>query len=102
MKAKAEEGHERNINDMAQVDEYNLLGKNKDASTINDSAYYELDEHKVEIRDSSKQVEASKKLITYTQVCKNQLKPLLLIHTSLELESLDEGDVASPKELLFV
>ena len=60
MKSESEEGHERNINDMTQVDEYKSPGENKDASTINDSAYYELDEHKVEISDSSKQVEESK------------------------------------------
>ena len=41
LKAEAEEGHERKINDMTQVDEYELPGKNKDASTINDSEYYE-------------------------------------------------------------
>ena len=45
---------------MAQADEYMSPGKNKDASTINNSAYYESDEHDVEISDSSKQVEASK------------------------------------------
>ena len=47
MKAEAEEGHEHNINVMTQVDEYKSPGKNKDASTINDSTYYESDEHKV-------------------------------------------------------
>ena len=36
--------------------------------TINDSAYYKLDEHEVEISDSSKQVEASKELITDTHI----------------------------------
>ena len=36
--------------------------------TINDSAYYNEDEHKYEISDSSKQVEASKEPITYTHV----------------------------------
>ena len=60
LKAEAESGHEHNINDMTQVDEYKSPGKNIDASTINDSAYYKSDEHKVEISDSSKQVEASK------------------------------------------
>ena len=44
-KAEAEEGHELNINYMRQVDEYKSPGKNKDASTINNSAYYESDEH---------------------------------------------------------
>ena len=38
LKAEAEAGHDRNINDMTQVDEYKLPGENKDASTINDSA----------------------------------------------------------------
>ena len=45
---------------MTQVDEYKSPGKNKDASMINDSAYYKSDEHEVEISDSSKQVESSK------------------------------------------
>ena len=38
------------------------------ASTINDSAYYESDEHEVEISDLSKQVEASKELIIDTHI----------------------------------
>ena len=42
---------------MKQVDEYKSPGKNKDASTINYSAYYKLDENEVEIIDLSKQVE---------------------------------------------
>ena len=60
LKSEAEAGHERNILDITQVDEYKSPGKNKDASTINDSEYYESDEHEVEISDLSKQVEASK------------------------------------------
>ena len=59
LKTEAEEGHERNINDTMQVDEYKSPGKNKDAWTINDLAYYNSDEHEDEIIDSSKQVEAS-------------------------------------------
>ena len=47
LKSESGEGHERNINDITQVDEYKLPGKNKDASTINDSAYYKSDEHEV-------------------------------------------------------
>ena len=54
LKAEAEAGHELNINDMTQVDEYKLPGENKDASTINNSSYYKSDEHEVEISDSSK------------------------------------------------
>ena len=68
MKTEAEEGHEHNINDMTQVDEYKSPGKNKDASTINDLAYYELDEHKVEISDSSKHVESIKEPIPDTHI----------------------------------
>ena len=63
MKAEAESGHERNINDMTQVDEYKSPEKNKDASAINDSAHYNSYEHEDEISDLSKQVEASKEPI---------------------------------------
>ena len=68
MKAEAEAGHERNINDMTQLDEYKLPRKNKDASTINDSEYHNSDEHEDEISDLSKHVEASKEPITDTHV----------------------------------
>ena len=53
---------------MTQVDEYKSHGKNKDASTINNSAYYESDEHEDEISDSSKQFEASKEPFTDTHI----------------------------------
>ena len=53
---------------MTQVDEYMSPGKNKDASTVNDSAYHNSDEYEDEISDSSKQVEASKEPITDTHV----------------------------------
>ena len=68
LKAGYKEWHERNINDMTQVDEYTPTGKNKDASTINDSEYYESDENEVEISDSNKKVEASKYPITDNHV----------------------------------
>ena len=58
LKAEKEAGHERNILDMTQVDEYISPGKNKHASTVNDSAYHHLDDYEDEISDSSKQVEA--------------------------------------------
>ena len=69
MKAEDESGNERKINDMTQVDEYKLPGKNKNALTINDSSYNNSDEYKDEISVSSKQVEASKEPITYNHVC---------------------------------
>ena len=43
-------------------------GKNKDASTVNDSAYHNLDEYKYEISDSDKNPEARKQPITDTKV----------------------------------
>ena len=54
---------------MKHVDEYKSPEKNKDASTINDSEYHNLDEYEDEINDSDKKVEASKEPITDTQVC---------------------------------
>ena len=64
MKSEKESEHEHNILDMTHVDEYMLPGKNKDASTVNDLAYHNLDEYKYEISDSSKNVEAIKEPIT--------------------------------------
>ena len=68
LKSEAETGHERNINDMMQVDEYKSPGENKYAPTINDSAYHNLGEYKDEISDSSKQFDASKEPITDNHV----------------------------------
>ena len=42
--------------------------KKKDVSTINDSVYYESDEHADTISDSSKQVDANNKPITDTHI----------------------------------
>ena len=53
---------------MTQVDEYKSPGINKDALTVNNSAYHNLDEYEDEISDLSKQVEASKEPITDTHV----------------------------------
>ena len=64
LNTEKEAEHEHNILDMTQVDECMLPGKNKDASTVNDSAYHNSDEYKDEISDSIKQVEASKEPIT--------------------------------------
>ena len=70
IKLKYEEkvGHERNIYNMTHVDEYKSPGINKDASKVNDQAYYNLYEYKYEISYSSKQIEASKEPITETRV----------------------------------
>ena len=53
--------HERNINNMTQVDEYKSPGVYKDALTVNNSAYYNLDEYEDEISDSDKNPEARKR-----------------------------------------
>ena len=42
--------------------------KNKEAKTINDSVYYESNEHAYTISDSSEQVDASNEPITYTHI----------------------------------
>ena len=42
--------------------------KKKEVSTINDTVYYESDEHADTIRDSSKPVDASNEPITDTQI----------------------------------
>ena len=83
MKYEKEAGHERNILDMTQVYEYISPGKNKYASTINYLAYYESDEHEVEIRDSSKEVEAIKEPITDTQII-NRVRNLSVGTTSVD------------------
>ena len=44
--------------------------KKKEEKTINDSVYYESDEHADTISDSSKQVDASNKPITETHTIK--------------------------------
>ena len=49
--------HERNINNITCNDSYQYPMKKKDVSTINDSVYYELNEHVDTISDSSKQVD---------------------------------------------
>ena len=51
LKAESKAGHERNILNMTQVDEYKSPGKKKDVSTINDLAYHNLDEYEDEISD---------------------------------------------------
>ena len=75
--------------------------KNKDASTINDLVYYELDENADTISDSSKQVDASNNPSKDTKILKKsityQSESYMAIQPSSELESLDR---ASPKALL--
>ena len=57
LKAEEEAGHECNINNMTQVDNYKSPWKDKDATTVNDTAYTSLNSWNCDISDSSKQVE---------------------------------------------
>ena len=82
---------------MTQVDDYKSPWKDKDASTVKDSAYQFLDEYEDEISDSDKKVDASKEPITDSHVHNTPVGPLVSIQPSLESESLDEGDMASSK-----
>ena len=49
--------HERNINNTTRDDLYQSPMKKKDVSTINNSVYYESDEHIDTISDSNKRVD---------------------------------------------
>ena len=60
--------HERNINNITSEYVYVSPIKNEKVSTINDSVYYESDEHADIISDSIKQVDASNKPITDTHI----------------------------------
>ena len=59
LRAQLNRKNKRNINNISCDDLYQSPMKNKDVSTINDSVYYESDEHGDTISDSSKQVDAS-------------------------------------------
>ena len=71
-KSEEEAGHERNINNMTQEDDYKSPWKDKDATTVNntldDTAYTFLNSFNDDISDSSKQVETSKEPIKDTHV----------------------------------
>ena len=58
----------RNINNISCDNEYTSPMKKENVSTINDSVYYESDEHADTIIDSSKPVDASNKPIIDTHI----------------------------------
>ena len=68
LKYEKEAEHERNISNMTQVDDYKSPWKDKDATTVNYSAYTLLNSWNDDESDLSKQVEASKELIKDTHV----------------------------------
>ena len=71
MKYDEEAGHERNINNMTQEDDYKSPWEYKDATTVNDkvndTAHTFLNEWNDEISDLTEQVETSKEPIKETQ-----------------------------------
>ena len=54
LKSEKEAEHERNILNMTQVDDYKSPWKDKDATTVNNTAYTFLNSYDDEISDSSK------------------------------------------------
>ena len=62
------EEYKCNINNISCDDLYTFPMKNKYVSTINDSVYYEPDEHADMINNSSKKVDASNDPIKDTQI----------------------------------
>ena len=80
MKSEDEAYHERNIDNMTQVDDYKSTWKNKyatDATTVNnaldDTGYTFLDSYHTDTSDSSKKVETSKEPIKDTQTIKEPI-----------------------------
>ena len=59
LRAELNVEHECNINNISCDDLYPSSMKNRDVSTINDSVYYDPDEHIDTISDSSKHDDAS-------------------------------------------
>ena len=68
LKSEKEAEPERNILDMTQVDDYKLPWKDKDATTVNNTAYTFLNSWNDETSDLDKMVEASEEPIKYTHV----------------------------------
>ena len=69
-----------------------LPGENKDASTVNDSAYYNLDDYEDEISDLDKNPEAIKETITDTHVRNTSVGTTSVnpsAHTSVGTTSVD-------------
>ena len=68
LRAELNVEHEHNINNISYDELYQYPMKNKHAPTINDSVYYESNEHVDTISNSSKQVDARDKPIKETHI----------------------------------
>ena len=82
LKYEEEAGHERNIDNMTQEDDYKSPWKDKDATTVNNTldktAFTFKNSFNDDISDSSKHVETSKDPIKDTQTSKDQSQILTL------------------------
>ena len=77
LKYEEEAGHERNIDNMTQGDDYKSPWKDKDATTVNnkldETAFTFLNSFEDDTSDSSKHVETSKEPTNDTQTSKESI-----------------------------
>ena len=92
LKSEEEAGHERNINNTTQEDDYKLPWKYEDATMVNDTLKYTvyifLNSFNDDISDSSKQVETSKEPIKDTHTSKD---PITDTHIIDRVRYLQDG-----------
>ena len=89
MKSEKEAEHERNIIDMIQVDEYKSPWKDKDATTVNDTAYTFLNSYDDEISD----------LDTIVETSKDPIKDNHVHNTSVGTTSVNSGVTGGPSSV---
>ena len=82
---------------MTQVNDYKSPCKDKDTSMVNKWAYTFLNEYEDEKVIQIKRLRRAKSQSQILTFITHQLEPLLSIQPSQESESLDKGDVASPR-----
>ena len=87
---EAEAEFERNYKKITCNNSYQSPILKKDVSTINDSVYYELDEHVDTISDSSKQVDASNEPIKETHIV-DRVRNLSVGVGSIEAAAIEIG-----------
>ena len=95
LKSEKDAEHELNIIDMTQVDEYKSPWKDKDATTVNDTAYTFSNSYDDEISDSHKIFEASKEPITDTHIVdrvRNLLDETISVNSAVTYSSSNNSD----------
>ena len=92
LKSEEEAGHECNIDNMTQEDDYKSPWKDKDATMVNntldDTAFTFFNSFQDDTSDSSKQVETSKEPTKYTQTRKD---PITDTHIVDRVSYLQDG-----------